>query len=120
MRIEKHGDHRVIHGGPVPRGSDGITFRRTVVVREGRDTPLLMAHERVHLKQFRRYGVAGFLIRYLAPYLRDRLAGYGHDAAYRRIPFEVEANWKSRQALLAANGMPAHRTEANSEESNHG
>jgi hypothetical protein len=43
--------------------------------------------------QWRRYGVAGFLVRYLGAYLLGRLRGYGHWAAYRRIPLEIEAEW---------------------------
>ena len=51
----------------------------------------------MHVEQWRRLGVPGFLTRYLAAYLRWRLAGYPHRAAYRRIPLEVEAEWVARQ-----------------------
>ena len=47
----------------------------------------------MHVEQYRRLGLAGFLVRYLAAYLRGRLAGYGHVGAYRRIPLEIEAGW---------------------------
>ena len=33
----------------------------------------------------------------VAPYFRARWQGYPHWAAYRRIPFEVEAEWTARR-----------------------
>jgi hypothetical protein len=56
----------------------------------------LLRHEAVHVRQWRTYGLTGFLLRYLHAYLRWRLRGFGHWAAYRRIPFEVEAEWVAR------------------------
>lgn len=51
----------------------------------------LVVHELVHLRQWRRDGVVRFLIRYLGPYLRARLRGVSHRAAYEAIPAEAEA-----------------------------
>ena len=42
-------------------------------------------------------GPVRFVARYVAGYLRWRLKGYPHKAAYRRIPAEVEAYWEQRQ-----------------------
>lgn len=53
-------------------------------------------HEAVHVAQWRRFGVAGFLARYLGSYLRWRLRLHPHWAAYRRIPLEIEAEWAAR------------------------
>ena len=50
-------------------------------------------------------GVIGFLWRYLGAYLRWRSRGYGHLAAYRRIPFEIEAEWRARRAPIEG-GVP--------------
>jgi hypothetical protein len=58
----------------------------------------------VHVEQWRRLGAVGFLRRYLGAYLRWRARGYGHWAAYRRIPLEVEAEWRAR----VDPGRPSH------------
>jgi hypothetical protein len=90
-------------GGPVPRGADGITVGRCVIVRRsavaaGFDQ--LLRHEQVHVAQFREHGVVGFLVGYLRAYLLWRVRGYSHWGAYRRIPFEVEARWIAAQPLI--------------------
>jgi hypothetical protein len=92
--------HAVWVGGPVPRGADGITLGGWVIVRRsaaagGFDE--LLRHEQVHVAQFRELGVFRFLSGYVGSYLGWRAKGYGHWAAYRRIPFEVEARWIAGQ-----------------------
>ena len=57
---------------------------------------LLLRHEREHVRQWEANGMVGFLVRYLGPYVRWRLRRYSHWAAYRRIPFEIEAEWVAR------------------------
>lgn len=78
-----------------------MTLDRWVLVRRGheRDAALL-AHELVHVEQWRRLGAVRFLVRYLGDYVRLRTAGAGHQAAYRGIRFEVEA--RERVAVLVA------------------
>lgn len=84
-------------GGPVPPGSDAITFPGLIIVRRrAAGDAVLLAHEEVHLRQWRRLGSLRFLRRYLGAYLRWRLHGYSHWAAYRRIPLEIEAEWEAR------------------------
>ena len=84
-------------GGPVPRGASAITVGSVISVRRrSADSPRLLRHEAEHVRQWRRYGVAGFLRRYLGAYLHWRSRGYGHWGAYRRIPLEVEAEWVAR------------------------
>ena len=86
-------------GGPVPRGAAAITLGRLVSVRHSSaGDARLLRHELVHVRQWQALGVAGFLVRYVGAYLRWRLRGYGHWAAYRRIPLEVEAEWEARRA----------------------
>ena len=100
MAIERRDGYWLWVGGPVPRGAAGITIGPVVSVRRGKETSTrLLRHELVHVEQYRRYGVLGFLRRYMAAYLRWRLRGYGHWAAYRRIPFEASAEWRARRAL---------------------
>jgi hypothetical protein len=79
----------------------GMTLGRWILVRRGHERDAgLLAHELVHVEQWRRLGTARFLARYLGDYVRRRAAGAGHQAAYRAIPFEVEA--RDRVAALVA------------------
>jgi hypothetical protein len=97
MRVEKRDGYRVIMGGPVPPQADAITWCNTISVRSrSAEHPALMAHELVHVRQFKELGPVRFAVRYVGSYLRFRLNGYAHMAAYRRIPLEVEASWVSR------------------------
>lgn len=78
-------------------GIQAMTVRRTIyvdpVVLAGphESTAPLILHELVHVRQWRRLGMARFLIRYVFDYSRGRLAGLGHRAAYLGIGLEVEA-----------------------------
>jgi hypothetical protein len=100
MPLERHRDHWRWIGGPVPPGADAITLGRLVCIRRrAAGSDRLVRHELVHVRQWRRFGVLGFLRRYLGGYLRARLRGYPHWAAYRRIPLEVEAEWVARRSL---------------------
>jgi hypothetical protein len=101
-------------GGPVPRGADGITLGRVVIVRRGHDTNgYLLRHEQVHVRQWRRHGTIGFTTRYLGHYLLGRLRKHGHRAAYLRIPFEIEADWIARRTGSTLETSPESETIAN-------
>lgn len=90
---------RVVRGIAAP-GASATTLGRTVFVRRGvQMSPRLRHHEYEHVRQFARFGWVGFFLRYLIPYGRWRLAGYGHLGAYRRIPFEIQAEWRARREL---------------------
>lgn len=102
MSIEQRDGYRLWEGGPVPRGSDGITLGSLVIVRPGRATPYLLRHEQVHVRQWRRFGLVGFSARYLGSYLLWRLRRKGHRGAYLRIPMEIEADWVARRSLATA------------------
>lgn len=100
MGVERRDGWWLWAGGPVPPGAAGITLGPLVIVRRGRERDeLLLRHELVHVAQWRRHGVVGFLARYLGAYLRWRLRGYGHRAAYLRIPLEASAEWRARRDL---------------------
>ena len=79
----------------VPRLTPGVaamTLGRLILLRRGHgDDEALLAHELVHVRQWRELGAARFLVRYLGAYLRGRAAGLGHQQAYEAIPLEVEA-----------------------------
>ena len=97
MGIERHPGHLRWVGGPVPPGAAAITIGRLVSVRaRSAGNERLLRHELVHVDQWRRLGVLGFVRRYLWAYLRWRVHGYCHLDAYRRIPLEVEAEWQAR------------------------
>lgn len=100
MPLERRDGYRLWIGGPVPKGSDGITLGRLVIMREGcQNSSLLLRHEQVHVRQWRRHGVIGFGIRYIGSYLIWRLRLKGHRGAYLRIPLEIEAEWIARRSL---------------------
>ncbi len=102
MPIEQRDGYRLWEGGPVPKGADGITIRSLVIVRPGKATPYLLRHELVHVRQWRRYGVVGFLVRYVGSYLVWRVRRKGHRGAYLRIPMEIEADWVARRQVATA------------------
>lgn len=96
--MERRQGYHLWIGGPVPRGSDGITLGRLVIVRRGSESSdYLLRHELVHVRQWTRYGVGGFLWRYLGAYVLGRFRRQGHRGAYLRIPLEIEADWIARR-----------------------
>jgi hypothetical protein len=80
-------------------GWSAITFGDRFWLREEarrRDIPLI-AHELVHVAQYRRYGFAGFLARYVRDFVRHR--GYS-----RELPLEAPAYERADQARRALRG----------------
>jgi hypothetical protein len=64
---------------------------------EDRVRPWLRDHELVHTRQYKKYGLIGFLVIYFYWYLVGRLEGLSHWEAYEKIPFEVEAREAERR-----------------------
>jgi len=98
----------------VPPGADAITLGSLVIIRRHcAGSEHLWRHELVHVEQWRRYGVAGFLVRYVGAYVAARLRWHSHHNAYLRIPLEVEAEWTATQRAASARakrpwpGVPA-------------
>lgn len=99
-RIERRPGYRLWVGGPVPPGAAGWTLGSLVIVRRAAaGSTHLLHHELEHVRQYREAGVTAFLARYLGDYLRLRLRGWGHQAAYRRLPAEISAEWRTRRGL---------------------
>ena len=78
----------------LPRGAAGMTIGRFVFVlrddvRDG--SSQLLAHELVHVEQYRRQGYLPFSARYLWHYGHGIVRLRSHRRAYRAIPAEVEA-----------------------------
>jgi hypothetical protein len=97
LKLERGPHHWLLVGGPVPRGASAITIGPLISIRRrARHDARLLRHELVHVEQWRTFGVVGFLVRYVGAYLTWRVRGHGHWDAYRRIPFEIEAEWRAR------------------------
>ncbi len=84
---------RIVEGIPIP-GFAGITlgnfiFLKKKISREG-DSQLL-AHELVHVRQWKELGRIGFLGKYLASFLRHLKKQKSWMSAYRAIELEEEA-----------------------------
>jgi len=81
-------------------GISATTLGRIVVVRRDRVSDRrLLAHELVHVRQWRELGAVRFVWAYLGEYAALRRSGLGHHDAYLGISFEVEA-----RALAVAGG----------------
>jgi hypothetical protein len=79
-------------------GIAGMTLSRWILVRRGHEHDHdLIAHELVHVRQWRELGAVRFLARYLGAYMRSRWRGLSHQAAYEAIPLEVEARALARR-----------------------
>jgi hypothetical protein len=102
MKLHRRRGYWLVEGGAVPPGAKAITIGPVVFARPGvMESARLERHELEHVRQWRAYGPIGFLVRYLGAYARWRGRGYPHWGAYRRIPFEIEAEWRARRSLLA-------------------
>ncbi|HEY8547468.1 MAG TPA: DUF4157 domain-containing protein [Acidimicrobiales bacterium] len=100
MRLERHDGYWLLVGSAAP-GAAATTLGPLILMRErGVGNERLLRHELEHVRQWREWGVAGFLVRYLGAYLLWRWRGYPHWGAYRRIPFEIEAEWLARRPDL--------------------
>lgn len=105
MRIERREGYWVVVGPAAP-GAAATTLGRVIFVRERAvGDERLLRHELEHVRQWRELGVLGFLRRYLGAYFSWCLRGYPHWAAYRRIPLEIEAEWRARRATAPASSM---------------
>jgi hypothetical protein len=99
VRVERRPGVVVLVGGPLPPGADAITVGSVISVRSGHErSAYLMRHEGIHVQQWHRYGFVGFVVRYVGAYVKWRVCRKGHWGAYRRIPFEIEADWSARRA----------------------
>lgn len=98
MELRRRDGYWLWVGGPVPRGAAAMTLGPVVLIRRrAADDAELLRHEEEHVRQWHRLGPVRFLVRYLGAYLGWRIRGYPHWSAYRRIPFEVEAEWAARR-----------------------
>ena len=69
----------------------GIHVRGDVLAGPAEPLARLLCHELVHFRQWRELGSLGFVVRYLADYVRGRLRGLSHRQSYLAIGLEAEA-----------------------------
>lgn len=80
-----------------PRWVAAMTWVRVIYVRpdvlagDPQRLARLIAHELVHVRQWRTDGVVGFCRHYLTDYARGRALRLGHRGAYRAVAYEAEA-----------------------------
>ena len=88
------------------RGTAALTLPWAIYVDPARLTDpgigVLLLHELVHVRQWRRVGSVRFLWTYLRDYVSARRRGLDHDAAYQRIRFEKEARVAVARYLAGA------------------
>ena len=73
-------------------GAGAMTVGHFILVRPGRERDeRLLAHELVHVRQWREDGRVRFLWRYFSAYIKGRFRRLGHRGAYLAIPYEAEA-----------------------------
>ena len=102
MRLERHEGYWLLIGPAAP-GATATTLGPLILMRRrGVGNERLLRHELEHVRQWREQGLVGFLRRYLGAYVRERMRGLPHWAAYRRIPHEIEAEWLARRAVSGA------------------
>jgi hypothetical protein len=83
---------RIVDVPWLPLGVDGMTLGRFILMRRGTvGDRTLLAHELVHVRQWRELRAARFLWRYLSAYAAGRARRLDHRQAYLDIPLEVEA-----------------------------
>lgn len=90
------------HWIPRALNVNAITLYPYILFTEPRErvSDTIIRHEMIHVRQARELGCLKFYFSYVAEYLRHRLRGWNHDAAYRQISFEKEAyEHQSRMAL---------------------
>ena len=72
-------------------GADGMALFPFILVRQPNPGPVLINHERIHLRQQAEMGVLLFYLWYVAEYGIRRVQYRNRYAAYRNISFEREA-----------------------------
>lgn len=110
MRLERCDGYWLLIGPAAP-GAAATTLGPLIMIRRRAvGNEKLLRHELEHVRQWRDLGTVGFLRRYLGAYLGWRLRGHPHWAAYRRIPLEIEAEWRARAATPPASVVSGARS----------
>jgi hypothetical protein len=86
-------------------GPDGMALFPFILVRHRHPGPMLINHERIHLRQQIELGILPFYLWYVIEYLIRRMQYRDHYTAYRHICFEREA-FANDQNLTYLNTRP--------------
>lgn len=78
--------------------AEAVTLGSTIYYRRAREyvAPRWHIHEQMHVEQYNKYGIIGFLFIYLIEYIYGRFKGLDHYEAYKEITFEVQARMAER------------------------
>jgi len=71
--------------------AEGMALFPFILVRQPQPGPVLLNHERIHLRQQAELGILPFYVWYGIEYIIRRIQGKTHYLAYRSISFEREA-----------------------------
>lgn len=71
--------------------ANGMALFPFILVRQPNPNPILLNHERIHLRQQAELGILPFYVWYLMEYLIRRVQYPNHYLAYCNISFEREA-----------------------------
>lgn len=97
--MNAHGVRIVRSNWLVPRNYAAITLGSTIIIRHDVTMTLsLLAHEHMHVQQWRRHGIVGFLLRYGWSWAREGFS-------YHRIDFEEDAREPNEEARAWANDV---------------
>lgn len=86
-------------------GPDGMALFPFILVQQPNPGPILLNHERIHLRQQAELGIVPFYIWYGIEYLIRRMQHKDHYKAYRAISFEREA-FANEQNLVYLRSRP--------------
>ncbi|GAB4015892.1 hypothetical protein GCM10028808_42590 [Spirosoma migulaei] len=82
---------------------DGMALFPFILVRQANPGPILLNHERIHLRQQAELGILPFYIWYGIEYCIRRFHYRDHYKAYRNISFEREAFTNEQDLTYLAN-----------------
>ena len=68
-----------------------ITLYPLIILNEVCDHPVIINHEKIHLRQQRELWIIPFYVLYILYWLRGKVQGMTNQNAYMSIPFEKEA-----------------------------
>ena len=113
MGLQRHGDHWLWVGGPVPPGSDAITIWSVVSVRRAcADSRHLLRHEEEHVRQWHALGVFGSSPGDGLAQLRDGVQEVLRADVVDRVEADTGATIWSGQFDTGIVGLPAAQDDA--------
>ena len=86
--------HYYNHWFPPLLGATAVTIGNNIYYAKDNPPKWLVEHELTHVRQYNKYGIVGFLCRYIGEYMIGRFKGLGRWDSYSQISFEIEAELK--------------------------